>query len=75
MVFVQNNWMWPGPKVIKLFLCSTQLTYMLKYVLNIYVQMSTIVDILTFISMIDTTSDFESKKSLFFNSLNDNVSC
>ena len=44
---------WPGPKVIKLFSCSTQLS--VKFILLINVKMSTIVDILTFISKINTT--------------------
>ena len=42
-----------GPDVIKLFPCSTQLST--KYILLINVKMPTIVGILTFISMINTT--------------------
>ena len=42
-----------GPKVIKLFLCSTPLSR--KFILLINVKMPTIVGILTFISMINTT--------------------
>ena len=41
----------PGPEVIKLFLCSTQLR--LKSILLINVKMPTIVGILTFISRIN----------------------
>ena len=45
----------PGQEVIKLFSCSTQLST--KFILLINVKMPTIVGILTFISMINTTSD------------------
>ena len=45
----------PGPKVIKHFPCSTQLS--MKFILLINVKMPTIVGILTFISMINTTSE------------------
>ena len=41
----------PGPEVIKLFSCSTQLS--LKFILLINVKMPTIVGILTFISRIN----------------------
>ena len=41
----------PGPKVIKLFSCSTQLR--LKFILLINVKMPSIVGILTFISRIN----------------------
>ena len=41
----------PGPKVIKLFSCSTQLR--LKFIRLINVKMTTIVDILTFMSRIN----------------------
>ena len=44
----------PGPEVIKLFLCSTQLS--LEFILLINVKMPTIVGNLTFISMINTTA-------------------
>ena len=44
-----------GPKVIKLFSCPTQLSK--KFILLINVKMPTIVDILTFISMISTTPE------------------
>ena len=43
------------PEVIKLFSCSTQLS--MKFILLINVKMPTIVGILTFISMINTTSE------------------
>ena len=46
----------PGPKVIKLFPCSIQLSTI--FILLINVKMATIVGILTFISMINTTSVF-----------------
>ena len=44
-----------GPEVIQLFTCSTQLS--MKIILLINVKMPTIVDILTFISVINTTSE------------------
>ena len=43
------------PKVIKLFPCSTQVSK--KYIMLIGVKVPTIVGILTFISMIETTSE------------------
>ena len=45
----------PGPEVIKLFSCSTQLST--KFILLINVKMPTIVGILTFMRMINTTSE------------------
>ena len=45
----------PGPEVLKLFPCSTQLSA--KFILLINVKMPTIVGILTFISMINITSE------------------
>ena len=45
----------PGPEVIRLFPCSTQLST--KFILVINVEMPLIVGILTFISMINTTSE------------------
>ena len=45
----------PSPKVVKLFSYSTQLST--KFILLINVKMPTIVGILTFISMINTTSE------------------
>ena len=51
----QYTTMKPGPEVIKLFSCSTQLST--KFILVINVKMPTIVGILTFISMINTTSE------------------
>ena len=44
----------PGPEVIKLFSHSTQLG--IKFIMLINVKIQTIVGILTFISMINTTS-------------------
>ena len=56
----------PGPEVIKLFSCLTQLS--IKFILLINVKMPTIVGILTFISRMNTTYDSHKarKKSLFF---------
>ena len=45
----------PGPGVIKLFPCSTQLS--MKFILLINVKMPTLVGISTFMSMISTTSE------------------
>ena len=45
----------PGPEVIKLFPCSTQLSK--KFIMLINVKMPTVVGILTFISMINTASE------------------
>ena len=51
----------PGPEVIKLFSCSTQLS--IKFIMLINVKMPTIVGILTFISMINTTcQSFRARK-------------
>ena len=44
-----------GPEVIKLF--HTQLKMSMKFIMGINVKMPTIVDILTFISMINITSE------------------
>ena len=52
-----------GPEVIKLFSCSTQLS--MKFILLINVKMPTIVGILTFISMIDTTSERLEARNFF----------
>ena len=51
------------PEVIKLFSCSTQLST--KFILLINVKMPTIVGILTFISMINTTSEGLKAKNFF----------
>ena len=48
-----------GLDVLKTFLCSTQLST--KFILLINVKMPTIVGILTFISMIDTSERLESR--------------
>ena len=45
----------PGPEVMKRFPCSTQLST--KFTMLINVKMPTIVGILTFISMINATSE------------------
>ena len=56
--------MWLGAEVVKLFPYSTQLST--KFILLINVKMPTIVGILTFISMINTTSErFIEETSLF----------
>ena len=52
-----------GPEVIKLFLCSTQLST--KFILLINVKMPTIVGILTFISMINTKSERLKARNFF----------
>ena len=52
-----------GPDVIKLFSCSTQLS--MKFILLINVKMPTIVGILTYISMIDTTSERLEARNFF----------
>ena len=52
-----------GSEVIKLFSCSTQLST--KFILLINVKMPTIVGILTFISMINTTSERLKTKNFF----------
>ena len=53
----------PGPEVIKLFSCSTQLST--KFILLINVKMPTNVGILTFISMINTTSERLKARNFF----------
>ena len=52
-----------GPEVIKLILCSTQLST--KFILLINVKMPTIVGILSFISMINTTSKRLKARNVF----------
>ena len=52
-----------GPKVIKLFPCSTQLST--KFILLMNVQMPTIVGILTFINMINATSERLKPRNFF----------
>ena len=52
-----------GPEVIKLFSCSNQLST--KFILLVNVKMPTIVGILTFISMINTTSERLKEKNIF----------
>ena len=55
----------PGPEVIKLFAYSTQLS--VKFILLINVKMPTIVEIgiLTFISMLNTTSERLKARNFF----------
>ena len=53
-----------GPEIIKLFSCSTQLST--KFILLINVKMPTIVGILTFISMINTTSERLKARYMYF---------
>ena len=53
-----------GPEVIKLFSCSTQLST--KFILLINVKMPTIVGILTFISMINTSSEKLKARNFLF---------
>ena len=53
----------PGPEGIKLFSYSTQLST--KFILIIKVKMPTIVGILTFISMINTTSERLKARNFF----------
>ena len=53
----------PGPEVIKLFPCLTQMNT--KFILLINVKMPTIVGILTFISMINTTSERLKARNFF----------
>ena len=53
----------PGPQVVKLFSCPTQLST--KFILLINVKMPTIVGILTYISMIITTSERLKARNFF----------
>ena len=53
----------PGPEVIKLFSCSTQLKK--KFIPLINVKMPIIVGILTFICMINTTSERLKARNFF----------
>ena len=53
----------PGPEVIKLFSCSTQLS--MKFILLINVKMPTNVGILTFLSLINTTSERLKARNFF----------
>ena len=61
----QTSWtlIRPGPKVIKLFSCSTNLST--KFILLINVKMQTNIGILTFISMINTTSERLKARNFF----------
>ena len=53
----------PGPEVIKNYPCSTQPST--KFILLINVEMPTIVGILTFISMMNTTSERRKARNFF----------
>ena len=53
----------PGPEVIKLFACSTQLS--MKFIMLINVKMPTSVVILIFMSMINTTSEHLKARKVF----------
>ena len=55
----------PGPEVIKLFSYSTQLSTKLILLINVKMPTITIVDILTFISMINTTSERLKARNVF----------
>ena len=52
-----------APRLFKLFPCSTQLS--MKFILLINVKMPTIVGILTFMSMINTTSEGLKARNFF----------
>ena len=54
----------PGSEIINLFSCSTQLS--MKFTMLITVKMPTIVGILIFMSMINTTSEHLTARSLYF---------
>ena len=53
----------PGPKVIRLFSCSTR--FSMKFIILINVKMPTIVGILIFISMINTTSESLKERKIY----------
>ena len=58
-------WNIPGPEVIQLFSCATQLS--LNFILLTSVQIPTIVGILTFVSRKDTASEsFRARKIIIF---------
>ena len=54
------------PEVIKLFICSTQLS--MKFIMLINVKMPTLVCILTFVSMINTTFEQPKARNFFIRS-------
>ena len=60
---ISNSYINSGPEVIKLFPCSTQLN--MKFIFLINVKMPIIVGILTFISMINTTSEILEARTFF----------
>ena len=55
--------LWTGPEVINFFSCSTQLIR--KFIVLINVKIKTFVGILTFISMINTTSESLKASKIF----------
>ena len=62
--FWSHTLMWrPGPEVIKLFSCSTQLST--KFILLINVKMPTIFGILTFISRLNTSSESLKARNIY----------
>ena len=63
-VYVRGFVLSPGPEVIKLFPCSTQLS--MNFILLIDIKMPTIVGILTFISRINTVSESFKGRTIFF---------
>ena len=64
IVTILNSKVLPGPEVIKLFPCLTQLS--MKFILLINVKMPTMVGILTFISMINIASEILKAKNFSF---------
>ena len=67
IVTILTSKLLPGPVVIIFFSCLTQLST--KFILLIYVKMPTIVGILTFISMINITSERLKAKNFSFVSI------
>ena len=63
VILNSNSLTHSGPEVIKLVPCSTQLST--KFILLINVKMPTIVGILIFISMINTTSERLKARNFF----------
>ena len=59
----QGSHIQPGPEVIKLFSCSTELSS--KFILLINVKMPTMVGIFSFISKINTTSERLKARNVF----------
>ena len=61
---ISDNFINQSPKVVKLFSCSTQLS--MKFIMLINVKMPTIVGILTFISMMNASSESLKAKKVNF---------